>query len=310
MSDARLIVWQLSDDKRGHERQCEGLANALAEICPLELSILPVADLSWHDCWRPERIRQRLGTPRANLLIGAGHRTHWALAALRWRLPARSICLMRPSLPYRCFDLSIVPRHDGVAESPRVMISEGPLNPMHSAQEKKPNTGLILLGGPSAHHHWDNASIAAQIRQVTTDDPARRWVVCDSRRSPADLLSSLTPLQDLAPGIEIESISHQQTSPAWLPKTLAETPVVWVSEDSAAMIYEALSAGAQVGLFHVPAKQRDRISAIGEDLVTRGLAIWPDSPALSAKKLPDTTLREATRCAQAVMSRWPDLSSS
>jgi mitochondrial fission protein ELM1 len=42
------------------------------------------------------------------------------------------------------------------------------------------------------------------------------------------------------------------TSPDWLPTQLARADQAWVTADSVSMVYEALTAGAAVGVLDVP----------------------------------------------------------
>ena len=95
-------------------------------------------------------------------------------------------------------------------------------------------------------------------------------------------------------------IPFDRCPPAWLVETLARAEQAWVSADSVAMLYEALSAGARLGVIDVPVKRRDRISAIAPALIARGwaAAVGEEPPAA-------VMLDEAGRCAEAILMRWP-----
>jgi mitochondrial fission protein ELM1 len=98
----------------------------------------------------------------------------------------------------------------------------------------------------------------------------------------------------------VEFYSHHDTAPDWLPNLLARAAEVWVSADSVSMIYEALSAGAHVGVLEVPARRVDRITAIAADLHARGL-VMALGDAMPAQPV---TLREAERIAGLILARW------
>ena len=297
-----LVVWQWTDGKRGHERQCEGLLQALADRRTLDRHLLPVPPSPF------QRLRDFLsasqpawrGLPNPDLILGAGRACALPMLAARRARGGRVVCIMRPQLPHACFDLCIIPRHDGVAPSVHVELSEGPLNPMRPAPSREAGLGVILLGGPSAHHAWDEQAMLAQIGRVLATRPAMRWLVSDSRRSPASLAARLTAHDGLT------FFSHRDTAPDWLPNLLSRAEQVWVSADSVSMIYEALSAGARVGVLDVPVQRADRISAVAGDLTARGLVMSLQTIDLDTATSPPV-LREADRIADIILARWPML---
>jgi mitochondrial fission protein ELM1 len=298
-----LVVWQLSDGKRGHERQVEGLIDALAERETVD-----------HHCitLQPAGLRPMLDAavghfsagselPRPALIIAAGRACQWPLIAARRASGGRSIYLMRPGLPRRCFDLCIIPRHDRPAAAANVIISEGPLNPMRPAARKLPTLGVILLGGPSAHHAWDSAAVVKQIELIIAAEPTIAWQVSNSRRTPRDFRSALS-----ASKVVEQCFTPFDQRPAdWLQSTLAQATCAWVSADSVAMIYEALSAGATLGLIDVPPRRDDRITRIAGDLRARGWVRQLGGVPLATSS--PTLLHEAGRCADLVFARWPEL---
>ena len=204
---------------------------------------------------------------------------------------------MRPGLPWRWFDVCVVPRHDHPPAATNVFTSEGVLNPMRAAASRDDSLAMILLGGPSAHHAWNTTAVVAQIKHLTGRAPNLRWVVTDSRRSPPDLASALRGLT--AAGVEY--MPAADCPPEWLSEQLSRAGQAWVSADSVAMIFEALSAGARVGLIELETRHADRITAIGPDLRARG---WVGSCA-EDKPLPNPVeLNEADRCAQWLLDQF------
>jgi hypothetical protein len=297
-----LVVWQWTDGKRGHERQCQGLLEALARRLPVDVHVLPVP---------PSPLKRVLdfiaGTlpalralPSPDLILAAGRACALPALTARRARGGRVICIMRPQLPRRCFDLCIIPRHDGVPASDRIILSEGPMNPMRPAASREAGLGVVLLGGPSAHHDWNDDALMAQLQGLLAAQPDMHWLATDSRRTPVALAPRLAALGT------IEFRSHRETAPEWLPALLARAEQVWVSADSVSMIYEALSAGARVGVLHVPARQADRISAVADDLQARGL-VMSLTDIETGTKSATTPLREAERIADLILARWPML---
>ena len=302
MNSRALVIWQLTDGKRGHERQSAGLIAALARRRALDVHRVDVSAgrLAYALEFLTARFPHANGLPDPDFLIGAGRACQLALLAARRARGGRAVYLMRPALPWRCFDLCIVPRHDRPPLSSRILISEGPLNPLQPARVRDATLGLILLGGPSAHHGWDTRQVVQQIERIVGSEPALRWTITDSRRSPADLAVAIERLV----GDKVTYRRAAQTDVDWLPDILARAAQAWVSADSMAMLYEALTGGARVGLIEVPVRRHDRIAGVAADLIARGW-VAPAGAQLPARA--PVVLAEAERCAEVLLERWPEV---
>jgi uncharacterized protein len=104
----------------------------------------------------------------------------------------------------------------------------------------------------------------------------------------------------------VKGVAVEDVDPDWLPARLARTAQVWVTEDSASMVYEALSAGAPTGVLPVPRRGRGgRVAAGVEALRAEGLVTsyedWRAGRPLAAC---DPPLAEAARCAAWIAERW------
>lgn len=248
-----LVVWVVSDNKPGHLNQSLGLADALGRATPTAIHLVPALS-TWRALWALLLKRTPGKTaPAPHLILGAGHAAHLTLLAARRACGGRAVVSMKPSLPRRCFDLCILPEHDGVATDPRTLVTEGPLNRIRVSDTLSPNQGLMLIGGTSQHFAWDNAAIELQIKSLLARTPDMFWTLTNSRRTPADFLGQLPAHPNLT------LVPHAATSADWLPTQLARCGTVWVTPDSASMVFEALSAGADVGVFDLPVNPRSRV---------------------------------------------------
>jgi uncharacterized protein len=301
-AERELVIWLLSDGKRGHETQAQGLSRAIESRIRARTHILPMPSpvRAWIDLFL---LRTRLGRdlPDPDLIIAVGHRTHPALLAVRAARGGRAIVLMRPTLPITFFDLAIIPQHDAPKDWPNVITTRGVLNTIQPSGRQEPNRGLILLGGPSRHVEWSDEVIAQQVGEVVRASGEVSWHLTTSRRTPATTAEVM-----LAMGLPNLMVTPASDTPTgWVAQQLALCGKVWVSEDSVSMVYEALSAGAAVGLLHVPQRGRNRISAgvrdlIDDDMVTP-FETWKRTGELP---LPHTPLREAERCAELIVRQW------
>jgi hypothetical protein len=198
---------------------------------------------------------------------------------------------MKPSLPRRWFDLCILPQHDGVAADTHTLVTEGAINRIRPSGARNPKRGLILVGGVSSHFEWDNDAIEMQIKSILTRTPDMHWTLTTSRRTPDDFLAQLPPAANL------DVVPHTATSPDWLPEQFAHSGTVWVTPDSASMVYEALSAGADVGVFDLPVNPRSRvgwaISRLADAHRITRFASWCAHEKFNPNTQP---LAEADRC--------------
>jgi len=292
----KLVVWLVTDGKPGHENQSRGLAEALARATPSEIHLYPALP-AWRAglAWLLKNLPGQ-SLPAPDLIIGAGHATHMTLLAALRAEDGRAVVLMKPSLPRRCFDLCILPQHDGVAPDSHTLLTEGAINRVRLAPGRDANRGLLLIGGVSNHFEWDSDAIQVQIKSIVARTPEVNWTLTTSRRTPADFLAQLPTFPNLT------VISHTATAPDWLPEQLSGCGTVWVTPDSASMVYEALTAGADVGVFDLPVNPKSRIGwAIAHladgQRITR-FVNW----CAHGKLLPNLhPLAEADRCANWIL---------
>ncbi len=255
---APCVVWRFVDGKPGHEKQSAGLLQGLEALLPLEVHEFDMRFPAM--LWRQVRAyaMQRRQTPAPepdlpapNVLLGVGHRTHVPMLVARAACGGSTVVLMKPTLPHRWFDLIFVPLHDRYRPKANLVETRGVICPTEEAR-KEPREGLILLGGSNRHFEWPVTRIAAAVAAVTRAAPDIRWQVCDSPRTPAALQRSMPARDNLI-------YRHWKDTPSdFLQRAMAVASYVWVTADSASMLYEALSAGAHVGVIALDLKRPER----------------------------------------------------
>ena len=290
-----LVIWRFCDGKRGHENQTLGLVEALARRIPVTAT----------DIYLRKSSSPIHGSEKPNLLLGAGHRTHGAVSRARRRTDARAVILMKPSLGRGRFDLCVIPEHDGLAPQPGVLLTRGVLNRVRPAASKTPGSGLIAIGGPSRHHDWLGAEMVAQVTAIVSQaGTPRTWTLTNSRRTPEATWQALKALA----GDRVECVDWRDNDGDWLVSTLARSEFAWVSEDSVSMVYEALSAGAAVGLLAVPRRSSGRVvrgvTLLIADRSVTPFVCWRSGTALRALTPP---LNEADRVAAWIEHQWLNL---
>lgn len=248
-----LVVWRFVDGKAGHESQSQGLVEALARRTSIDFHDLNVCSMSYSALrWLIASFEEGQSLPPPDMLVGAGHRTHWPMLAARRVFGGKIVVLMKPSLPLCCFDHVIIPEHDGPSLKSNVILTKGALNTIRPSENASDDKGLILVGGPSRNHDWDGHAIANQVKKLLEIYSGVDWLLTTSRRTPVQSVDLLHAINHASLSI----IPFEETEPGWVGKRLRECGKVWVSEDSVSMVFEALSSGAEVGLLEVPPRQK------------------------------------------------------
>lgn len=296
-----LTIWILDDGKPGHRNQSLGLAESMGRIRDASIHLISLP----HDVGFFSRMKraceQAKQLPKPNLVIAAGHKTHVALLYWARKTGTRSVVLMKPSLPCKWFDHCLIPEHDfaeGLKTPENVMLTRGALNRIIYDQEAKDGSGLFLIGGKSSEFGFDAETLHKAIGEIVGQGEDLQWTLTDSRRTPGDFIESLKE----AP---ISTHPHQTTDSNWLPEQLRRANVVWVTEDSVSMIYEALSSGAQVGLLPMPRiKKAGRVGRGIQALVDEGLLCrYQTSSESHEPPRGQDVIAESERCAQLISER-------
>ena len=299
--EPRLVVWRLVDGKPGHEKQSTGLLQGLEALRPVEVYDFDMRfkALFWRQV-RGYALGGVVDIPKPHVIVGVGHRTHLPMLFARAVCGGRAVVLMKPTLPRPLFDLIFVPQHDRYRRKGNVVETRGVVCPA-TDEPKRADSGLILLGGASPHFDWHSRDVAAQVAAIVRAAPNVQWQACDSRRTPSELRSALPD----APNLTFRS--WQTASGDFLEKTLATANFVWVTADSASMLYEALSAKAQVGVIALKARQRrrDNKHARGVRLLLAQGHVFStaDGFRLEGSLTPPHFFPESRRCAQIVVDR-------
>lgn len=291
----------ISDAKPGHLAQARGLADALAHHTGHR--ILEI------DITQPGQDTPRPANDAGGLVIATGRATRRPALVVARQAGLLSVALMNPGWWLRRkFDLCAIPRHDGVAQAPNVITTEGALNGIRPAPNASADQALLLVGGPSKHHGWDDTQLNNQLTQLLERDPQMRWTVTSSRRTPG---STDTLLHACAQrfGDRFAYTPAAQTPRGWVAEQLQRCGTSWVTEDSVSMVYESLTAGARVGLLDVPRLGKPgRVVRGVESLVQRGWVTayndWCNGQPLATDRPP---LAEADRVAGVILDRWPNL---
>ena len=311
-----MIIYIISDGKKGHLSQTRGLATALIEQaterapeCQHSCHEVDITGLSWFG--KLFYKGKELDLPRPDLILCAGHGTHLAALSLARHLRCLCMVCMRPSLPVGAFDLCITPRHDlpdGFKANGRIFPTNGAINGIRPNPEVAKTQTLVLIGGPSKSYNWDAELVLNQLSSIArrTSTPI---VLTTSRRTPADFVHDVSVA---CPNIRV--IPVEETGPTWVADNLAKSVEVWVTQDSVSMVYEALSSGAPVGIIEMPAKEGPHKPDASR--IARGLSMLIADGSVcrftewaKTNTIPHTgvVMNEAARAATYILENFPKL---
>lgn len=311
-----MVIYIVSDGKKGHLSQTRGLAQALLEQAreraPQQEHSCHEIDVSGKGFFSKLFYKgKELDLPRPHLILCAGHGTHLAALSLARHLRCLCMVCMKPSLPIGLFDLCITPRHDlqdGKPVSPRIFATNGAINGIRPAPDVPKTETLILIGGPSKSYKWEPEMVINQLSTIArhTSTPI---VLTTSRRTPADFASDVAVV---CPSMRV--IPVEETGPNWVAEHLAKAKEVWVTQDSVSMVYESLSCGAPVGIIEMAAK--DGPHKPDASRIARGLNMLIEDGSVccftawaKTHELPksDKALNEAARAAAYIVEKFPTL---
>ena len=297
-----MQICYISDAKAGHQAQVMGLVSALSALVNVELTTLTLSG-NWLSRW--QIANTALPTP-PDLIIGAGHSTHipvW-LMGRRYR-QAKTLIVMKPSLPLSWFDFVMMPEHDAKGSlSNHVLLTQGVMNRFVNEQRHQANKVLILLGGTNQRYAFDSQKMLADIQTLIEhyQDINANVIMTDSRRTPTELSNCLSKKNNIADLSTFQFFPVANTTPDWLNEQYQTASHVWVTADSVNMIFEAMTAGCQVGLIELPKLKTDRVTNMVDSLIQSG-KVTTLTDFHQGKPLPDAMpINEAKRAAQWLLS--------
>lgn len=251
------VIWRFKDGKAGHDKQSLALVESLMNQTKCRLFDFnvqgqrnPILNIIFKNYKLPE------GITKPDIAIGAGHKTHLHLLAIKRCFNAKIVVIMKPSIPLIFFDLCIIPKHDGIKNGPNIINTQSSLVKFNSNLKKKENTGLILIGGPSKHYFWDSKTVLEEICKISKKFKFRKLLLSTSRRTPFDFLDQLNELN--IPDIKVYEYSKIKSD--WLDKHINKVKNIWVTNDSYSMVTEALASGADVDIIGLKVKQDSKLS--------------------------------------------------
>ena len=251
------VIWRFIDGKAGHDKQSLGLVESLKNQTKcrvfdfhVQSQTNSILNIIFKNYKLPE------GITKPDIAIGAGHKTHLHLLAIKRCFGTKIVVIMRPTLPLKLFDLCVIPKHDDVKSSSNVFITNTPLVNFNLNTKKKENMALFLIGGPSKHFYWNSKILLEQIKNISKKFKFQKLLITTSRRTPIDFIEEFNRLKIK----NIRLFEYTKTTNDWLDKNIIRAKNVWVTNDSYSMLIEAIASGANTDVLELKIKKKSKLS--------------------------------------------------
>ena len=250
------VIWRFIDGKAGHDKQSLALVESLKNQTKcrvfdfnIQSQTNPILNIIFKSYKLPE------GITKPDIAIGAGHKTHLHLLAVKRCLNAKIVVIMKPSLPLKLFDLCVIPQHDDVKSVSNVFITNTTLVNFNLNTKKKEDMALFLIGGPSKHYYWDPKMVLDQIENIIKKYKFKKLLLLTSRRTPLNFINEFnkSKIRDLT------LFEHSKIKKNWLNKNIIKVKNIWVTNDSYSMLIEAIASGAKTDILELKVKKKSKL---------------------------------------------------
>lgn len=312
---SKPVCWVVTDGRAGIESQALGLAEAIAEIRPIEIVVKRIAvrapwnGLHWR-AWGDALTRlaadsDPLDPPYPDLWIGCGRLSVALTITLKERARETfTVQLQDPRAPTNLFDLVIPPEHDGLSGANVFSIIGSPNRVKNPNEEPNSRKIAALIGGTNRVFNMPESCAVSFVEQLgALADAGNELVVTTSRRSPPGLRPLLRNLaKEKGASLWIAGVDAPEANP--YPAMLGDCRAIIVTEDSVNMAVEAASTGKPV--YIAPLERKPfapvmKFDAFHESLHRRGIARKFEGAIADWSYEP---LNETRRAAEEVLRRW------
>jgi len=310
MSTYPLKIKAFIDGRPGHEKQTQGILKWLKVLTEIKVEFVDIeptlkTDIASWLAFTKTHLLSRANKNNIDIAIGTGRHTHIPLLNYGRKFGAKTITCMSPSpLLINFFDLCLVPDHDKVKNKANIIKTTGPPNLSSNLGKHNKNEGLILLGGICSKHRWYSSEITAMVKSIINCEKTTNWTISSSPRTPEDIIAQTIDYTKNTTNCQF--YSYQDTPDGWLEQQYNKCQTVWVTSDSISMVYEAITAGCQVGILPVTRKNKnDKFNLSEQNLIYAKLATrYQDWLRGKYFVNNDTNLNEAERCARIILTKW------
>jgi len=255
----KINVWVILDQKRGHENQTKALIESLRKFTDLKVNIFYASGFLSNLIYLFKKKNDQLIGP--DLIIGAGHNTHFDILFKKLIHGGKSIVIMKPSIPMLFFDLCIIPKHDHITNKKNIFQTNGPINNIVNKKKQNKSMGLILVGGPSKHYIWDSMFVINAIEKIFEKNKHLKIIVGTSRRTPLKFYNEFKKIFKN----KIKIYNPDDVSEDWLRRKIETCKYSWVTQDSISMTYELINAGSYLTCIELQKKTK-KFNALYQNL--------------------------------------------
>lgn len=263
------ILW-LKDQKVGHEKQVHVILERLQENIPkielieVDVNISFIKNLLLF----LSKIHPSISL-KPDVIIGAGSGTHLEMLRIKQKFnnEPKIICIMKPSIFLKQFDLVFAPRHDFNSAIPKnVFVYQGSIVEQKIYDDLDDNI-LVLLGGENKHFIFSIEKILNQIKFIESNHEFmnKKILIFNSRRTPKKLNALLKDWSEQSNNLNFMDY-HKSIS---LSNYMGKSFYTFVTPDSVNMIFESLSSLSKTYVFSSETQNNTKVTKLINNLVDK-----------------------------------------
>lgn len=264
-------VWVISDKKAGHYNQSLAVAHTIKTLLPSEVTVVEVKVKKYAKYLLRMLLNTRLGraliaskmhpgmiawfyegalpSGKPDVVVSSGKDTSMLTALLGLMYGAKSLFIGNPKkLDHRLFSAVLTVLDLGFENQVLLDVAptlpyEGDLEAFCKAHHLDPNATYytLLIGGDGAGYRYSDAEYEALIDCVNSAPKGVSWLVTTSRRTPLAMEKRMQEQMRTA-----MFVAYNQAPQKVMGPFLALGDKVFVTEESASMVSEAVASGKPV----------------------------------------------------------------
>ncbi len=227
--------------------------------------------IHWFRSWFQEESFRKLEHAAADIIISCGSSVLPLNYVLKRECLAKNIVIMKPGLPFSLFksDLNLVPEHDDIKETEKVIFTRVAPNLVDPEKLKLQGEGLrqelnlnhnrvvsVFLGGKTKKYNFEEKLFEQFLGELDKSMERNNFdlLLTTSRRTEPKFENQIKNKYAQNKRVPLMVIANEKNPEGAVPKMMGSSDVLVVSEDSVSMISEGVASGKSVVVLRLAKK--------------------------------------------------------
>ncbi len=219
----------------------------------------------------PKEVYNKINAAYADFIISCGSSTAGIALSLKRELNAKAIVVMRPNIyPIKNYDLAIIPLHDKVKKTPKVVFTKGTVTDLTAESLSKHASALIervnvtkdniigvLIGGDNKAYALEAGLVTIVLDGVlrAAEELDAEILITTSRRTSGAVEDAVKTRLSGVERVKLLLIANENNFEGAIEGILAVSNILIVSGESVAMVTETIASGRRPLVFMPRKKQ-------------------------------------------------------